>query len=392
MSLTLSSSFSSNKPTLSHATLPIQAYVLSLAALPSHYAASVSTPSNEIYLFDKSNFNKNVQTLPGHEIAITSLRTAKSPGGNRDALISCGKDGVVRVWDERQGTAALEMLTSRTGQALLSCDSSVDGLTVAAGTELQGEDAFIIYWDPRNPAAPLRTHSSAHSDDVTVVRFDRSPLSRNILLSASSDGLVSISDPSEDDEDESVLHVGNWGCSVSNTDWIAGDGGSPSNPRVWASSDMETFSTWSNELDLQQDLDRGRFTYPNEDLTWVTDYIIDCHSLPDNTFHVFAGSNEGDIAMLSPSLPFESTSQWSLDKLYTSAHSGVVRCTLWDDAHEILISGGEDSRINVWSCPTPGEKSGRDEMDVDVAPPRKRGHWEDRGDSATGKRSRALYD
>lgn len=31
-------------------------------------------------------------------------------------------------------------------RALLSCDVSLDGLTVAAGTELRGEDALIVYW------------------------------------------------------------------------------------------------------------------------------------------------------------------------------------------------------------------------------------------------------
>ena len=31
-------------------------------------------------------------------------------------------------------------------QGLLCCDVAPDGLTVAAGTELQGEDALILYW------------------------------------------------------------------------------------------------------------------------------------------------------------------------------------------------------------------------------------------------------
>ena len=29
---------------------------------------------------------------------------------------------------------------------LLCCDVSADGMTIAAGTELQGEDAAILYW------------------------------------------------------------------------------------------------------------------------------------------------------------------------------------------------------------------------------------------------------
>ena len=35
-------------------------------------------------------------------------------------------------------------------RALLSCDISPDGLTVAAGTELQGDDALVLYWCARS--------------------------------------------------------------------------------------------------------------------------------------------------------------------------------------------------------------------------------------------------
>lgn len=37
-------------------------------------------------------------------------------------------------------------LVSGGRRALLSCDASSDGLTVAAGTDLKGEDASILYW------------------------------------------------------------------------------------------------------------------------------------------------------------------------------------------------------------------------------------------------------
>lgn len=105
--------------------------------------------------------------------------------------------------------------------------------------------------DPRNPAAPLRMHSCTHSDDVTAVHFMRSnhvaPGLRNVLLSASTDGLVCTSNADEPDEDEALLHAANWGCSVAQAGWIHGYDATPG---VWASSDMETFSTWSGEVTL----------------------------------------------------------------------------------------------------------------------------------------------
>ena len=156
-----------------------------------------------------------------------------------------------------------------TASGLLSCDVSADGLTIAAGTELQGEDASILYWwdrliviipsngiltyhirDPRNPAAPLRVHSSTHSDDITALHFFRPATSStsnagNLLLSASSDGLICTSNADEADEDEAGLHVGNWGCSIAQAGWLHDHTGRPA---VWASSDMETFSVWTTEV------------------------------------------------------------------------------------------------------------------------------------------------
>ena len=155
-------------------------------------------------------------------------------------------------------------------QGFLCCDVAPDGLTIAAGTELQWEEALILYWyswsekrsrsteltfyfirDPRQPATPLRTHGSTHSDDITTLSYapTKNELNQNILLTGSTDGLVSTSNADEDDEDEAVIRVSNWGCSVAQTGWIHGQSGSMS-ASVWAASDMETFSVWTSEVSL----------------------------------------------------------------------------------------------------------------------------------------------
>jgi WD repeat-containing protein 89 len=108
--------------------------------------------------------------------------------------------------------------------------------------------------DPRHPAAPLRKHTSTHSDDITSVHFSRpsssssaDELSRHLLLSGSTDGLVCISDAKEQDEDEAVVYVGNLGSSISQTGWMPSRGGERTTG-VWAATDMETFSVWSDEV------------------------------------------------------------------------------------------------------------------------------------------------
>lgn len=109
--------------------------------------------------------------------------------------------------------------------------------------------------DPRQPSTPIRSHTSTHSDDITSLSFFPQNSARNILLSASTDGLLCTSFADEDDEDEAIIQVANWGSSISQAGWIR-----PSYPQsidtpqpaIWAASDMETFSTWTSEVGQQQ--------------------------------------------------------------------------------------------------------------------------------------------
>jgi WD40 repeat protein len=94
--------------------------------------------------------------------------------------------------------------------------------------------------DRRNPSAPIRIHTSTHSEDINLLAFH--PSDPKLLLSGSADGLLSISNALEDDEDEAVAHVGNWGCSVSRAGW------GPAGKDIWSHSDMETLATWNNEV------------------------------------------------------------------------------------------------------------------------------------------------
>ncbi|CAA7270746.1 unnamed protein product [Cyclocybe aegerita] len=385
-------------PSLQEETAPLrssgsssEAYILSITSLPSHYAASASAPSNVIDIFDKRTL-QGLQTLPGHEIATTSLLTVDKLGGIvNQCLVSAGKDGSVKAWDVRSNSHSIKMTNLGQSRPLLCCDISKDGLTVAAGTDLQGDDAFILYWDPRQPATPLRTHSSTHSDDITTVSFAPTRDRENdkyLLLSGSTDGLLCTSNPDEDDEDEAPLQVGNWGCSIAQAGWIHGSSKSKL-AGIWAGSDMETFSTWTNELEPLMNLDI-RSPVLHQGRTWVTDYLVKAHSTPTSTpnLSVFAGSNEGDVALLSNVNPSVQDAPWCLHKLWTHGHVGVVRSLLWDEErqglkeeqHQTLITGGEDGKLNAWPIdPVMPEDNGQDEeaqgdtsMDVDMASPKQK--------------------
>ncbi len=107
MSLLDAPAFSSSSTPLRAINLPEEAYVLAIASLPSFYAVAASAPENAIYLFDRERL-WNVNTLPGHTSSITTLRSVPNVANAvSHALLSSGRDGMVHVWDERAGSAAL---------------------------------------------------------------------------------------------------------------------------------------------------------------------------------------------------------------------------------------------------------------------------------------------
>ncbi|KAJ2914467.1 hypothetical protein MD484_g5949, partial [Candolleomyces efflorescens] len=424
------------------------AYVLGIVPVigSGGYAISTSAPSNAIHVVDGetlrvvasldggggdgSGFSKGKGAAVGapakvaHEGGVTCLKSAVGAAAT-GGLISCGKEGSVVIWDTRSGGGSgkvgVKMLASLHGRsrALLSCDISTDGWTVAAGSELQSDDAIISYWDPRKPSAPLRVHTSTHSDDVTVVSFappgytvnpasssdtnndsedaemasasqlsEASTVSSNklLLLTGSTDGLLNISDANDEDEDEAVILTANWGCSIAQAGWVGEKG-----EGVWAGSDMETFSTWSAELDPILDFDIREPGVHGGEAQWVSDYLVGCHSSSSGSstpkLRVFTGSNEGDVALISTPHPLTkpvprkgqnassaslSNSPWYLQTTWTHQHVGVVRALYYDERHKLVVTGGEDAKLHVWRDSTAGmlyEGDGDVDMDVDDAAP-----------------------
>ncbi|TFK28632.1 WD40 repeat-like protein [Coprinopsis marcescibilis] len=386
----------------------IPPYVLHIASLPSHYAIATSAPSNTLSILDKHTLDV-VQRLgelrsgfrnerEAHEGGITGVKAFENfMGERRNGLLSCGKDGKVVVWDDRAGPGgegavkfnALGMNSKP--RSVLACDISRDGMLVAAGTELQGDEAAIVYWDPRKPSAPIHQHTATHSDDVTViafapddVKFRPAPSSRpstpiaggsgdvRLILSGSSDGLLSLSNANEDDEDEAMLATANWGCSIAQAGWIGSKG-------VWAGSDMETFSTWSADLEprlnfsIREPADHSRPGPP-----WVTDYLVGCHTSKTGdgkkpSLSVFVGSNEGDVSLISTKNPVAKSKSkkqevgalapWTLHSTWSHGHIGIVRSILYDEEKGLVITGGEDAKLRVWKDHTEYKENDAD-MDM----------------------------
>ena len=100
-------------------------------------------------------------------------------------------------------------LTLITAQKLISslvCDFHKN--IIAAGIENpeDGSRASPVYvWDQRNPQARLREYVESHTDTITDLQLH--PNLPNLLLSASTDGLINVFDTSQSDEDEALYQV-----------------------------------------------------------------------------------------------------------------------------------------------------------------------------------------
>ena len=165
---------------------------------------------------------------------------------------------------------------------------------------------YDIPKDPRQLIAPLYKHSSTHSDDIKTISF-HCAVSSPLVLSGSSDDLLSISNPTETDEDETMLHVRPWGTSISHADWYCSSANASSHG-VWAASDMETFSLLSDEvchlvwdqfiivsdspkLDQLLSSDTRSLSVHTQSRTWITHYLIAC--LPrQEDLRLYVRSNE----------------------------------------------------------------------------------------------------
>ena len=108
MSLLESPSFIEQTEPLKSSSLLCDAYVLAIATVGSQYAVSASAPSHKIFLFDRTSLRTS-RSFEGHVGGTTSLRAVDSLAGiNQRVIISSGKDGVVRVWDDRTSATAIE--------------------------------------------------------------------------------------------------------------------------------------------------------------------------------------------------------------------------------------------------------------------------------------------
>ncbi|KAJ3296304.1 WD repeat-containing protein 89 [Borealophlyctis nickersoniae] len=256
-----------------------------------------------------------------------------------NALLWTGdKGGKVALWDLRTAT---QVRSYAVGAPVLSFSVNSAHTTLAAGTELVGDDAFIRFWDLRGDTRMQAQFAECHSDDVTQSTVN-SLLALDVtdkteaMISGSTDGLVCLYNL-ETFEEEDALYQVIKDDSVHKIGFFG-----PSFEYLYCLTHVETFSLW-RFFEGEKIYQFGDIRMSQPEIT--VDYLIDCTYDPaGQRMYLLTGSQTGNMGILHVNLG-------KLDLVHTlnGGHTDIVRGVFWEPQRGILVSGGEDGVVSAWA-------------------------------------------
>ncbi|XP_072389071.1 WD repeat-containing protein 89 [Diabrotica undecimpunctata] len=278
----------------------------------------------------------------------SKLIGCKYSSREKHVLYIGNSDGVIKIIDLRTPENVVVEFTDTTAEGderkTFNCfDVSTNDRLLAAGTDVLGGDAFVLFWDIRNKKL-LGGYWESHTDDVTQVRFH--PDDMNKLISGSTDGLINLYDLSQTSEDDALIDTLNTESSVNELQWFT-------------KNNKDCISCVTHTSDLQLwDLDKGEpyQSFSREDLiTKIMSehdddfYLAKFHQLKNSQF-ILGGSHYRSKEYLralslhkkglEPYLEFKNNQQ-------------KVRDSAFNEHTNILVTGGEKGVLNIWKISDP---------------------------------------
>ncbi|PPJ51575.1 hypothetical protein CBER1_09879 [Cercospora berteroae] len=307
-------------------------YLFALARGTGTQLATIGS-DDALRIFDATTL-KATKTLQDCHSGAACLKT----GGSARTFVTGGRDGLVRCWDGRAKQVAGMADPNANGIASLACHDHL----IAVGTESLKEglgDVSVLLFDTRNTSAPVRQYSESHTDTVTQLQFH--PAQPHVLLSGSTDGLVSIFDINHEEEDDALQQVLNPRSAVHCAGFIAQD-------QAYVVSTDEQYSiytlakTASEEEELPPPLQFGDVRQKLDCM-----YVIDVLVQPDGPPLIAYGHNEKRTLGISS---LGTPGAWGFGQKIDlpSAHGDeVVRDVLLIEKR--AFSCGEDGNVKAWS-------------------------------------------
>ncbi|XP_046969999.1 WD repeat-containing protein 89 [Vanessa cardui] len=297
-------------------------------------AVSLLDNSIEVYKIEKSSISQ-VCKLSGHQKALTEL--VFSP--KEDYLLySAGHDGI-KLWDTRTSGLCVQEYKEEEdtpARPYDAMDISCTGRVICAGSQLVQEDAYIVFWDQRNPQ-PLGGYWNSHTDDITQVKFHKEKT--EILATGSLDGLLNVYNLMEETEDDALTYSMNVENSVEKITWLNENHVAC----ITQSNDLQTWDAGTGDIIKTYNRDkiaRSIKRHRSDDC-----YLVDAFTSTDNMV-ILAGSYGGDGTVLRSVTEMGKKLQPTTN---FTKNKQVVRCCSYDDDHDLLVTAGESGLISVWN-------------------------------------------
>ena len=297
-------------------------YLYSLAQNERTFATIGSDKS--VLLFDGS-LQKN---FSAHHDGVSCLASQSN------GFATAGRDGMIRCWDGRAKTATT-ILSEVQGREIssIACREHI----IAAGTESSKEglgDVSVLLYDTRNPSTPLYNYCESHTDSITQLAFH--PAQPNVLLSASTDGLVSLFDVNQADEEDALQQVLNPRAAVHCAGFLSAT-------EVYVVTTDEQYSVY----DLSEDTSGSALDYGDVREKLQCTYVVDIVNTAQPPALVFGDHVSQKLSVA----PLDQSNAWSFGPTIDlpGAHGEeIVRDMLLLHAEGRAISCGEDGQVKVW--------------------------------------------
>ncbi|KKO98580.1 hypothetical protein THAR02_09318 [Trichoderma harzianum] len=319
-----------------HFSGPEDVYVLEAHRTASGLATVASDQT--LSLFNPARLGTGpVARLRTEHGNVTTLRVFDA---GTSVVCTAGENGSVGVWDLRQGARVAQFTAGQASILSMACSASTQ--TIAVGTELENHAATIHLWDVRSNPSPKATYSEVHSDDVTSLAFH--PSQPTMLVSGSTDGLVSVHDTTILDEDELTVQTLNHNASIHDAAFL-------NNTELFALSHDESFALY----DVADERETGDAAQDFGDLRKVLgcQYVANVTTKVDGSGAILGAGSQDKENFELVFLAKAADGSWALDLankvVLPGAHgSEIVRSFCFFDDEQVVFTTGEDGNVKAW--------------------------------------------